>query len=68
MRYIEDSNFIELNLCCLGLLWPVWSKVFVRIGGDKLAACKDIEQHTVVVDGDEAQSYSEGLRMSQVPI
>eukprot|EP00435_Cladocopium_sp_Y103_P005809 s4207_g1.t2 len=27
--------------------------VFVRIGGDKLAACKDIEQHTVLVDGDE---------------
>eukprot|EP00435_Cladocopium_sp_Y103_P073351 s181_g43.t1 len=27
--------------------------VFVRIGGDKLAACKGIIQQTVVVDGDE---------------
>lgn len=36
------------------------SKVFVRIGGDKLAACKDIEQHTVLVDGDEAHGESSG--------
>ena len=28
-------------------------QVHVRIGHSKLAACKDIEQHVIVVDGEE---------------